>query len=103
MRLGRHVDEPDALAPHPITPDREGQQACYGQPTDEFFPNVPIAGRRSALAELQIAAAKELCRRCPFIHDCLAYALDRPSTWGIWGATTEDERADLRRNRRRSA
>jgi|SRR5580704_5884135 WhiB family redox-sensing transcriptional regulator len=29
--------------------------------------------------------AKELCRSCEARPQCLAYALDRADTWGVWG------------------
>jgi len=35
--------------------------------------------------------AKQICRRCPVIHDCLAYATAHDLD-GIWAATTRQER-----------
>ena len=35
--------------------------------------------------------AKQICRRCPVINDCLAYAKAHDLE-GIWGATTRQER-----------
>lgn len=40
--------------------------------------------------------AKAVCRACPLVRDCLAYALPR-DVKGVWGATTTDERKALRR------
>jgi WhiB family redox-sensing transcriptional regulator len=43
------------------------------------------------------AAAKAICRGCPSVAECLAYALADPSLVGIWGATTPGERRRMRR------
>jgi WhiB family redox-sensing transcriptional regulator len=32
-----------------------------------------------------IARAKEICRKCPLIEECLAGALARREPWGVWG------------------
>lgn len=86
-----------SLPPYPVPPHLEGTQACYGVDTDDFFPG---KGRD---ADKQTADAKSTCRSCPFVQDCLAYALARPDLYGIWGATTHQERAALRRRGRRTA
>lgn len=38
------------------------------------------------------APGKAICRRCPVIDPCAAYALDHKELSGIWGATTGDDR-----------
>ncbi|MEV0057264.1 WhiB family transcriptional regulator [Saccharopolyspora shandongensis] len=43
----------------------------------------------------QIEQAKVICRECPLIAECLANALHR-GNHGIWGGTTETERAQIR-------
>lgn len=48
-----------------------------------------------------IAAAKDICRRCPVRTQCLdhALALEDAGVWavmGIWGGLTQDERRALR-------
>ena len=43
-----------------------------------------------------IAAAKAICRRCPVAAECLAEAMADPSIVGVWGGTSEVERAKLR-------
>jgi len=64
--------------------------ACYGADTELFFP-IATAGR--ALG--QISSAKAVCGRCKVRAACLSYALETMQH-GIWGGTTEDERAALR-------
>lgn len=43
--------------------------------------------------------AKAVCRRCPFQAPCLDYAVQHEG-WGVWGATTVEERLRIRRQRR---
>ena len=43
-----------------------------------------------------IAAAKAICRRCPVAAECLAEAMADPSIVGVWGGTTENQRAKIR-------
>lgn len=40
-------------------------------------------------------------RRCPVTDPCLAYALDMGDEYGIWGATTPEDRQALDRIRQR--
>jgi hypothetical protein len=39
-----------------------------------------------------IARAQQLCRLCPRLDDCAAWALDTRQEHGVWGATTARER-----------
>lgn len=39
--------------------------------------------------------AKRVCRACPVIAECLAYALDQGEEYGIWGGTSANERRVL--------
>lgn len=45
------------------------------------------------------AEAADLCRTCPLKTQCLAYALDHPkeTEFGVWAATTPEQRRTLRR------
>lgn len=71
---------------------------CRDEDPELFFP-VGTSGP----ALLQIAAAKTVCRRCPVVSECLAWALDSGQTAGVWGGMSEDERRALkRRNTRRT-
>lgn len=77
--------------PHgPDRPDdwRE-QAACKDDPTPDLW-FVPPGDRHG------IAAAKAICRRCPVAAECLAEAMADPSIVGVWGGTSEVERAKLR-------
>lgn len=50
-----------------------------------------------------IAAAKNNCRTCPVLAECLEDALRRGEQWGVWGGMTTLERAIVRRNDARRA
>src|SRR5690606_26593242 len=67
--------------------------ACRDEDPELFF---PIGTSGPAL--LQVEQAKAVCRRCPAAEQCLAEALQRQE-YGIWGGTTEAERAELTRRR----
>jgi len=70
--------------------------ACHDVDPDLFFPiSTTGAGLR------QIDEAKRICRVCPAQIQCLAWALEREVTDGVWGATTEDERRAIRSLARR--
>ena len=77
--------------PHgPDRPDDWRDRAeCKDDPTPDLW-FVPPGDRHG------IAAAKAICRRCPVAAECLAEAMADPSIVGVWGGTTEVERAKLR-------
>ncbi|HMK99366.1 MAG TPA: WhiB family transcriptional regulator [Acidimicrobiales bacterium] len=58
----------------------------------DFF---PVGAGGPAMRQLD--AAKTVCRRCPVAEECLAYALATNQQFGVWGATSEQERRRLRR------
>ena len=62
--------------------------ACRSADPDLFF---PISASGPALE--QAAKAKAICATCPVRRECLAFALRTGQVHGIWGGTTEDERA----------
>jgi WhiB family redox-sensing transcriptional regulator len=66
--------------------------ACRSADPDLFF---PISASRPALE--QAAKAKAICATCQVRRECLAFALRTGQVHGIWGGTTEDERAAARR------
>lgn len=63
-------------------PDRA---LCKGR-EDEMF----VQGRDQNVS-------KKICRHCPVVYDCLAYALDFECEFGVWGGLTERERRSLLR------
>ena len=65
---------------------------CLDEDPDLFF---PIGSTGPAV--VQANRAKEVCRRCPVIHDCLEWALSNYQDAGVWGGTTEEERRIMRR------
>jgi WhiB family redox-sensing transcriptional regulator len=65
---------------------------CRDEDPELFF---PIGNTGPAL--LQIEQAKAVCRRCPVIQDCLAWALETGQDAGVWGGMSEDERRALKR------
>jgi WhiB family redox-sensing transcriptional regulator len=42
------------------------------------------------------APAVAICRRCPVMAPCRAYALADPAVLGVWGGTTGRDRKHLR-------
>jgi WhiB family redox-sensing transcriptional regulator len=62
--------------------------ACRSADPDLFF---PISN--SGPAREQAAKAKAICAACRVQRECLAYALRTGQIHGVWGGTTERERA----------
>lgn len=73
--------------------DWREQAACRGVDLSVFFPE----GMRNTTAPA-IAAAKQICERCPVRAVCLADHLNE--THGVWGGTSAREREALRRKQR---
>ena len=46
--------------------------------------------------------AKSVCRTCPVVEDCLAWALESGQDAGVWGGLSEDERRALKRRNQRA-
>jgi WhiB family transcriptional regulator, redox-sensing transcriptional regulator len=65
---------------------------CRDLDPELFFP-IGVTG----MAVDQIDAAKAFCRACPSQSQCLDFAITTNQEYGVWGATTEDERRVLRR------
>jgi WhiB family redox-sensing transcriptional regulator len=66
--------------------------ACSTEEPELFF---PIGTSGPALG--QLAEAKSVCRACPVVGECLAWALATGQGSGVWGGMSEDERRELRR------
>jgi WhiB family redox-sensing transcriptional regulator len=94
----RGVPERRQLAEKPRATERTAQAqwrsvaACRSADPELFF---PISG--SGPAREQAAEAKAICAICRARRECLAFALRTGQLHGIWGGTTEDERAAARR------
>lgn len=71
---------------------------CRGLPWSLFFPNRQFNSSRSEEYQ-HYAEAVGVCNKCKVKSECLEYALERPSTDGIWGGTSERERVRIRRQR----
>jgi WhiB family redox-sensing transcriptional regulator len=65
---------------------------CRDEDPELFFP-IGTTGP----AATQVAEAKQVCRRCSVVEDCLDWALETGQDAGVWGATSEDERRLLTR------
>jgi WhiB family redox-sensing transcriptional regulator len=83
---------------HPTGLDNDWMRsaACLDHEPEVFFPPGPGAMD-------QIDEAKAVCRACPVVTDCLRVALTDPTLVGVWGGTSEAERAELIRSRRRAS
>ena len=84
---------------HREYPDWRSRAACVDNPA-LFFPDdgtSPVAKAR------QIERAKAVCRTCPVISECLAYALRTGEDNGVWGGLDADELFKLRNGRDRAS
>lgn len=71
----------------------DGTQACKSVDPEMFFPE--DYDDRAAVLQ-----AKAICQSCPLTSACLVYAIKDSSLEGIWGATTPNERKNMRRRKR---
>lgn len=72
-----------------MTGDWRARAACKGRPTQLWFP-VSAPPTRDVL---------EVCRTCPVNAACRAEATSTPWLAGVWGGTTQRERAASRRKK----
>ena len=86
----------------PLCPPNEG--ACFGYPTDWWFPVRHRDIERVAVADIREISnrAKKICQDCLSRKSCLEYSLHHEPL-GIWGGLDEGERALLRRARKINA
>lgn len=47
-----------------------------------------------------IAAARDICSRCPVAQPCFVYAINTNQPDGVWAGTTPRQRGQIRRRRR---
>lgn len=69
---------------------------CRDEDPELFFP-IGTSGP----AKAQTEEAKAVCRRCPVVDECLAWALESGEDFGVWGGLSEEERREQRARRRR--
>ncbi|MFF0745426.1 WhiB family transcriptional regulator [Streptomyces sp. NPDC004111] len=69
--------------------------ACTEVDPELFF---PVSGLGPGAVQTQ--RAKEVCGRCRVRRQCLRWALEIGRPAGVWGGTSEQERAAIRRRRR---
>jgi len=80
-----------------MSEDREwmNQAACLGADPDLFF-----SEGRGAHTPRDVRRAKAVCHGCEVREVCLDYALTNGEKFGVWGATTPQERRRIRKGRR---
>ncbi len=91
---------PETVHQHPVKEQRmdwRHEAICRDEDPELFF---PVGNSGPAIA--QIAEAKVVCRRCPVMSDCLAWALESGQDAGVWGGMSEDERRALKRRNART-
>lgn len=71
---------------------------CRDTDPSLFFP----VGTTGAALD-QIAAAKSVCMQCAARAECLEFALESNQDNGVWGGLSEEERRQIRRQRKAAA
>jgi WhiB family redox-sensing transcriptional regulator len=71
---------------------------CTDEDPELFF---PVGSSPPALDQTERAIA--VCRECPVQAECLEWSLDTCQDAGVWGGVGEEERREIRRQRRRIA
>ena len=87
-------ERPVELDTAPHDPDSEtawmADGNCRLHPPATFFPSDGVGVDR----------ARKICRDCPVVATCLAYALEARIDHGVWGACSERERRRILKRRR---
>lgn len=73
------------------------QALCRDTSVEVFFAPERERSRERAKRE---AKARAICRHCPVLTECRAFALGAEEAHGIWGGLSEDERERLRATNR---
>ena len=76
----------------------DGTQLCMQMDSNVFFPEAKDDRKDSDKMSYkdEVTMAKNVCKDCHFVIDCLKYALDNDVV-GIWGATDTKEREQIRK------
>jgi hypothetical protein len=77
-----------------MTSDWRTRAACRDEDPELFFP----AANTGPAWAAQVTAAKAICRGCPVVEQCRAFAVEG-LRYGVAGGMTEQERSALRRSR----
>lgn len=78
------VDYPDFF--------EQGEPPCASSDPDLFFPDAEMPN-----AAMITRMAKQVCSECPYVNECLEWALKADERIGIWGGTTAAERRRMKR------
>jgi WhiB family redox-sensing transcriptional regulator len=86
-----------AGVPAPAVPKQGGwdwqrRAACRGADTRIFYHPENERGPSRRRREQQ---AKQICRACPVLTDCLSWALAARDPYGVWGGLSPEEREAL--------
>jgi WhiB family redox-sensing transcriptional regulator len=73
----------------------QGNPPCTEMDPELYFPDKGGAGA----TQYEFKMAKTICKKCPYVAECLTWAITNHEV-GIWGGTTERERRTLRSKRR---
>lgn len=92
-QIDRHA--PDLTGPVRALPWAD-EALCAQVDPELFFSQASARYEHKADGERE-SMAKSICRRCPVLRDCRTYAMDHPELEGIWGAMTEKERRQARK------
>jgi WhiB family redox-sensing transcriptional regulator len=77
------------------TQEWAGRAACLDADPELFYHPEDERGSARPLRDVE---AKQVCAGCDVRKVCLEYALERRERFGVWGGTTEEERAVLLRD-----
>jgi len=69
---------------------------CKNVDSELFFLEPLLRGKQKREKERK---AKEVCKGCPVVNECLQHAMRTPEYFGVWGGTTADERNHILQQR----
>jgi WhiB family redox-sensing transcriptional regulator len=70
----------------------KGKPACASEDPELFY----AQETETTALYIDEARAKAICKSCPYVIQCLEYAI-KTSEIGIWGGTTEGQRTRLKK------
>ena len=76
-------------------PQWHDRAACAGMDDFVFFGSSD-PNERPAYTLTDIAKAREVCRSCPVLEQCLRAAIENREEYGVWAGTTVNQRKDIR-------